>query len=66
MITLEYKRSVTELSDFRKYRPEWLNMDNWIVHSHEDEPHICGKAKREHIRIVTKKINVFQADIREK
>ena len=59
MISLEYKRPLTELGDFRKYRSEWLNMDNWIVHSHEDERHICGKHKREHIRNVTEKIKVF-------
>ena len=56
MISLEYKRPLTELADFHNYRSEWLNMDNWIVHSHDDEPHNCGKPKREHIRIVTIKI----------
>ena len=56
MISLEYKRPLTELADFHNHRSEWLNMDNWIVHSHDDEPHNCGKPKREHIRTVTKKM----------
>ena len=59
MISLEYKRPLTELADFHNHRSEWLNMDNWIVHSHDDEPHNCGKPKREHIRTVTRNNSAF-------